>query len=212
MRDIPIFTTPAGVASLTLKEIPYKGAAYVRLQKSSEPELLLKDCVDFCRAAGAEHIYATGHEILKNYPIHTAIWRLSCLKDSLPQTDAAIFPVQDKTLEKWRQIYNERMENVPNAATVTVFDGKEILEKGDGYFIHRGESLLGIGKASGDTIDAVVSVIPGSGEDVLLALCSALPGDRVTVEVASANIRALKLYNRLGFIQTEEIATWYKII
>lgn len=212
MRDIPVFTTSAGVASLTLKEIPYKGSAYVRLQDTGEPELLLQDCIDFCRAAGAEHIYATGHEMLEKYPIHTAIWRLSCLKDSLPQTDAAIFPVQDRTLEKWRQIYNERMKHVPNAATMTVFDGQEMLKKGDGYFIHREQTLLGIGKASGDTIDAVVSVIPGSGEDVLLALCNALSGDRVTVEVASANIRALKLYNRLGFIQTEEIATWYKII
>ena len=212
MRDIPFFTTSAGVASLTLKEIPYKGVAYVRLQDSFEPELLLKDCVEFCRAAGAEHIYATGHVMLEKFPIHTAIWKLSCLKDSLPQTDAAIFPVQDKTLEKWRRIYNERMKDIPNAATLTAFDGQEMLKNGDGYFIHREESLLGIGKASGDTIDAVVSVVPGSGKDVLLALCNALPGERVTVEVASANIRALNLYKRLGFIKTEELARWHKII
>lgn len=212
MRDIPVFTTSAGVASLTLKEIPSKGTAYIRLQDSAEPKSLLKDCVEFCRAAGAERIYATGHSTLEIYPMHTAILQLSCMKDSLPQTDAAIFPVQDKTLEYWRQIYNKRMENVPNAATITIFDGQEMLKKGDGYFIHRKETLLGIGKASGDTVDAVISVIPGSGQDVLLALCNALPGERVTVEVASANAPALNLYKRLGFVQTAEISRWYKII
>lgn len=212
MRDIPVFTTSAGVASLTLKEIPYKGLAYIRLQDSVDPEVLLKDCVAFCRAAGAERIYATGHEILEKYPIHTAIWRLSCLKNSLPKTDAAVFPVQDKTLEQWRQIYNTRMKNIPNAATMSLFDGQEMLKKGDGYFVHRDDTLLGIGKASDDKIEAVISVIPGSGQDVLVALCNALSDDRVTVEVASANTRALDLYMRLGFIQTAEISRWYKII
>lgn len=212
MRDIPFFTTSAGIASLTLKEIPYKGIAYVRLQDSSEPELLLKDCVEFCRAVGAEHIYATGHEFLDKFPFYTAIWTLSCLRDTLPQTNAALFPVQDKTLEKWRKIYNERMKDIPNAATMTALDGQEMLKNGDGYFIHRGKTLLGIGKACGDTIDAVISVVPGSGEDVLLALCNALSGDRVKVEVASANIRALNLYKRLGFIKIEELSRWHKII
>lgn len=212
MRDIPVFTTQAGVASLTLKEIPYKGEAYVRIQDTLEPEKLLKECVQFCRAAGAERIYATGHKMLVNYPLHTAIWQMTCAKENLPQTDAALFPVQEKTLEKWRSIYNERMYDVPNSAAMTFLDGQEMLKKGDGYFVHRGDALLGIGKASGDTVDAVISVIPGSGQDVLLALCNALSGDRVTVEVASANTRAVKLYERLGFLLTAEISKWYKII
>ena len=38
MRNIPVFTTEFGVASLILKEIPYKGTAYVRLQSSLYPE------------------------------------------------------------------------------------------------------------------------------------------------------------------------------
>lgn len=212
MRDIPVFTTATGVASLTLKEIPYKREAYIRIQETQEPDLLLKECVEFCRAAGAERIYATGHEILEKYPLHTAIWRMNRFLEGLPQTDAALFPVQDKTLEQWRGIYNERMMNVPNSATMTILDGQEMLKKGDGYFVHRGEALLGIGKASGETVDAVISVIPGSGEAVLLALCNALSGDRVCVDVASINKRAVNLYRRLGFIQTAELSRWFKII
>lgn len=211
MRDIPVLTTSSGVASLTLKEIPYKGIAYIRLQDTLEPEFLLKECVDFCRMAGAEHVYATGHEILRRYPLHTAVIQMSCARDCLPQTDAALFPVLDNTLQEWMDIYNRTMENVPNSATMTIGDGQDLLKTGDGYFVHRDDVLLGIGKASCNKIDVVVSLIPGSGRDVLLALCNALADDRVTVEVASANTRAIHLYQRLGFIQTAEIARWYKI-
>jgi hypothetical protein len=34
MRDIPMFTTEYGVASLVLKEIPYQAAAYITIQDS----------------------------------------------------------------------------------------------------------------------------------------------------------------------------------
>ena len=44
MRNIPVFTTEFGVASLILKEIPYTGIAYVRLQSSLFPEKLLEEC------------------------------------------------------------------------------------------------------------------------------------------------------------------------
>ena len=36
MRDFPIFTTEFGVSSLILKEIPYRGEAYMRIRDVSE--------------------------------------------------------------------------------------------------------------------------------------------------------------------------------
>ena len=53
MKDIPVFTTENGAASLILGEIPYRGQAYIRIQDSLEPESLLKECVSFCRMCGA---------------------------------------------------------------------------------------------------------------------------------------------------------------
>ena len=73
MRDIPMFTTENGIATLVLREIPTKQTAYIHLQSSQEPERLLSECVDFCRAAGAEKIYATGHACLEKYPLFTTI-------------------------------------------------------------------------------------------------------------------------------------------
>lgn len=212
MRDFPLFATDAGIASLTLREIPYTGSAYIRLQKLSDPEQLLNECVDFCVAAGAEHIYATGHTVTEEYPFHTAILQMSRLREGLPETDAALFPLQKSTLEQWRGIYNEKMCSIPNAATMTLTEAEKLLARGNGYFVHRGQKLLGLGIAAGETVDALVATVPGAGQDVLLALSHALTGGRIIVEVASTNTRAVKLYQRLGFVCTQELSAWYQIV
>ena len=62
MKDFPVFTTENGAASLVLKEIPYKKEAYITLRASQAPQALLEECVSFCRACGAEKIYATRSE------------------------------------------------------------------------------------------------------------------------------------------------------
>lgn len=211
MRDIPVFATENGVASLTLKEIVYKQEAYIRLQDASLPEKLLEECIQFCVVAGAERVFASGHEILNAYPPHTTLIQMQCLRQSLPDTDAALFPVLENTFENWRQIYNDRMRSVPNAATVTMGDAGRIVKEGGAYFVHRGDTLLGIGLITADTVQAVASVVPGAGESVMLALSSALTEDTVTVEVAENNVPAIRLYERLGFVKTHEIARWFRV-
>lgn len=211
MRDFPVFTTENGVASLILKEIPYRGIAYVRIQDSLDPKGLVDDCVSFCKAAGAKQIYATGHDFLENFPLHTTVLRMVCDKSALPDTDAALFPVQSDTVTQWQDHYNRRMKNVDNAAYMSGEDCKQMLVRGDGYFVHRGENLLGIGIAGADKIDAVISVVPGAGKDVLLALSHAVFSETISLEVASTNKRAIRLYESLGFIPVEECSNWYKI-
>lgn len=211
MRDIPVFTTKTGVASLTLKEIPYRAEAYIRIQDTWEPEAFLKECRDFCRAVGAERIYASGHTFLEAYPLYTAIWRMSRLREGFPETDAALFPVQEQTLEQWRALYNEKMRSVPNASYMTMADAQRQNANGNAYFVHRGDILLGIGIAAGDRIDSVIAALPGAGQDVLLALNHALSGEQITLEVASANTRAIHLYERLGFLKTAELSHWYLV-
>lgn len=211
MKDIPIFNTEYGVASLVLKEIPYQETAYIIIRDSLEPEKLLEECVGFCRACGAEKIYATGHTILENRPFLTAIWEMRRDTAGIPDTDAAIWPVQEQTLGQWRQIYNQKVVSVPNGAWMTEADGKQMLQKGDGYFVHRGDELLGIGRASGEMIDWVASVKPGAGRDVVCALSHALTGDVAVLTVASGNNKAVRLYESLGFIRSKEISRWYYV-
>lgn len=211
MKDIPIFNTEYGVASLVLKEIPYQETAYIIIRDSLEPEKLLGECVGFCRACGAEKIYATGHTILENRPSSTAIWEMRRDTAGIPDTDAAIWPVQEQTLGQWRQIYNQKVVSVPNGAWMTEADGKQMLQKGDGYFVHRGDELLGIGRASGEMIDWVASVKPDAGRDVVCALSHALTGGVAVLTVASGNNKAVRLYESLGFIRSKEISRWYYV-
>lgn len=212
MRDFPVFTTQYGVASLVLKEIPYRQCAYVIIRDSLEPEKLLEECVTFCRVCGAETIYATGHEILKQYPFYTAMWEMRCDRKSLRESGAALFPVQEKTLERWRSIYNEKVVKVPNGAWMTGADGKKMLQKGDGYFIHREGVLLGIGRASGGCIDWVASLRTGAGEAVVAALATLLTEETAELTVASTNTKAVALYERLGFAAVKEISRWYRVL
>lgn len=211
MRDFPVFTTENGVASIVLREIPYRGEAYITIRDSLQPGALLAECVDFCKMAGAEKIYATGHALLEEYPLHTTVVKMQQLRVNIPQTNAALFPVTEQTAEQWRSLYNEKMKPVPNASTMTVEDMKKLLARGAGYFVHQEGRLLGIGIAQGEKIEAIAACCPGAGEQVLLALCSALFSEKIVLEVATTNTRAVGLYHRLGFLETEELSRWYEI-
>lgn len=212
MKDIPVFNTEFGVASLFLSEIPYRRRAHIKIQSSLEPGELLAECVEFCRACGAEWIDAAGHEYLEKYPLITALYTMQGQRSAIGETDACLFPVTENTVQQWLDIYNGRMANVPNAAYMDSKDGKELLKTGDGYFIHKDGTLLGIGKAGGDFIDTVIAVKPGAGETVVKALASILTEDTVRLLVAGANERAVRLYERMGFVRVKEVSWWYRVL
>lgn len=211
MQNIPMFTCEYGVASLVLESIPQRGEAFITLQSSLEPEKLLEECRRFCIMCGAERVYATGHEILQGRELHTAVITMTAWKDGIGETDAALFPVQEETAERWRDIYNERMAGVDNAAWISCGKMKKLLKETGVYFVHRNGDLLGIGIVSGDRIDTLAGLRPGVGKQVLQALCHAVSEDTVTLEVASTNERAVRLYERLGFVKTGEKSRWYRV-
>ena len=212
MKDIPMFDTDTGVSSLLLKEVPYKQVAYIRVQ-SVQPGGLsehLKECVSFCRMCGAERVLAQGHAELESYPLHCAVLTMSG-PVSRREPPAMVFPVTEQTVRRWREIYNEKMAPVDNAATMTAFDEKKILAFAGAVFVHADGELLGIGWVSGSEILCVASVVPGAGERVLRALLTLVDGDRAVLEVASTNTRAIRLYERMGFVTVGERSRWYHI-
>lgn len=209
MRDIPVFDTQNGVGSLALREIPYRGEAYITVGAATDADAFLKEAVDFSIAVGAQKVYATGHPAVESYPYYSSVLMLAADREALEQTDALLFPVTEQTAEKWRTLYNEKFLKVPNAATITQRDMHKLMQSC--YFVHRNGQLIGIGKAEADRIGAIAAFVPGAGRDVVLALAHALTEGRVTIEVATANPKARSLYERLGFIAVEERVKWYKI-
>lgn len=213
MRDFPIFTTEYGVVSLLLKEIPYKKTAYIRIREVQEGffDADLAECVAFCRMCGAEAVYAAGHEKLETYPLYTAVVRMGAVARVEQEKVKCLFPVTEKTVSRWRHIYNEKMADVDNTATLESRDEERILSTGGAYFVHDSGKLLGIGWLEGEMLLAVAAVERGAGEAVMHSLLSIREGLSVTLEVASTNDRAIRLYEQLGFIKTAEKDRWYDV-
>lgn len=211
MKDFPVFTTEYGAASLVLKEIPYRETAYIILRDSLEPEKLLEECVSFCRACGAERIYAAGHACLEKYPLYTSVLEMRGEVRVEEEKIENLWPVTQETVSKWRELLNERMKDVDNAATLEQRDEKRILQSGGAYFIHRRGELLGLGWLDGEKLLAIASIQSGAGERVARTLLSVAEDQAVTLEVASTNERAIKLYEKLGFIKVMEISRWYRV-
>lgn len=213
MRNIPVFTTEYGVASLILKEIPYRQLAFVHIQDVQPGQLTkhLAECVGFCRMAGAERVLAKGHEELEQYPLHSIVYKMSMPLEP-KEPEACLWPVTDKTVSRWREIYNQGMGQIDNHATLTSQDEKTILQSGGAYFVHRDGQLLGIGWMEGAEMLALVSIVPGMGETVARTLFTAVNTDRITLEVASGNTRAIRLYVKMGFVKVQEVSRWYQVL
>ena len=213
MRDFPFFDTETGVSSLILKEIPYRQQAYIHIREIHEEGFgpHLKECVSFCRMAGAEQICAAGHPSLEGFAEYTRVIKYAGTAWVDKQMLASLFPVTEQTASRWREIYNEKMRRVDNAATLEKRDEEGLVASGGGYFIHDAGKLLGIGWLEDTKLLAVAAAEPGAGSRVMHSLMSLVEGSAMTIEVASTNKKAIRLYEKLGFLPVEEISRWYDV-
>ncbi len=211
MQNLPLFTTENGVASLVLREIPYTKTAYICIRDTQNARQFIDECAQFCRAAGAENVYATGNAYLEEFPFYTSILQMCARLSHMPQTDAYLQPVTEETVALWLQLYNDKMAKVENAAFKNSQDGNELLRKKSAYFVYKAEQMIGIGIAADNEIGAMASLQQGAGADVLLALCRCLTSDNAMLTVASTNTKALSLYAKLGFVKTKELSKWYTL-
>ncbi len=200
MKNIPIFTGCDGIATLILREIPYRGEAYVLVRSVfTTLDACLRECESFCRAAGADTVYFGGNADFSDYPIHARLIEREMGAQKLPKTTALAIPTADTA--QWMRIYNEKFASVPAAKTCTVAEhAYDILQDGE---------QIGIGQVEGDKILSVAAMKQGSGADCVCALARRCEGETVKLLCAEQNVRAMKLYDRLGFScgATKEI--WY---
>jgi len=213
MRDFPIFTTEYGVSSLILKEIPYRNEAYIRIRDVQEEFFNehLAECISFCRICGAGRIFAEGNEKLAQYPLYTSVYQMRGSACPEKEKMACLFPVTEGTVSRWRSQYNEAMGQVDNAGTLESRDEQQILDSGSAYFVHRSGELLGFFWLEGTKLLAIAAVQKGAGETVMHTMMSLLEGEQITLEVASTNERAIRLYEKLGFVKTAQLSRWYRV-
>ena len=212
MKDFPMFTTDFGVASLTLHEIPYRGEAFILIQDTLQPEELLAECISFCRMCGAEKIYARGHEILERYPLHCIVYEMRGTAHVDESKVESLWPVTEETVTQWRELMNEKMRPVDNSGTLMKKHVQDILGSGGAYFVHHDGELLGAGWLVNHELLLLASCKRGAGERVMHTMMSLIPGQEVKLDVVSTNHRAIRLYEKLGFVRTTALRKWYKVL
>lgn len=211
MKDFPMFTTEFGIASLVLREIPYRGEAFILIQDTLQPDELLAECISFCRICGAEKIYARGHEIVEKYPLHCIVYEMRGRAEVDETKVENLWPVTEETVTQWRELMNEKMRPVDNSGTLEKKGEREILDIGGAYFVHHEGELLGAGWLVDNELRLVASCKAGMGERVCHTLFSLIPGQEVKLDVVSTNTRAIRLYEKLGLIRTSERRRWHRV-
>ena len=211
MKNIPLFTTQSGIASLILEQIPFNKTAYIRIQSSMDLEIFLQECVVFCRAVGAEKIYAAGEGLTEKDGPCASVIRMVRERTGIPEGTLNLIPLNREHLEIFRSIYNRTMCKIPNASGMSVQDIEGIYEDGSGYLVYQFEEMVGIGIANGEWIHTIISLKKGMGEAIMRTLISALAGVWVRVELIDSNLPAKTLYERMGFSVYETVSKWHRI-
>lgn len=211
MRNIPVFTTDNGIASLFLKRIPFTKEAFVQIRDSQSCAALIKECIDVCRMAGAEKVYATGHAELTHYPLICEVSAYTVAKNLLPTTEAVALATVPEHSAWWRQVYNEKMMPVFGAAPLSQTEVDKMICDKQAFCVYKECAVIGIGVAYDGQIHGIASIVPGAGRDGVLALAGCLGSPEVSLRVASTNLKACRLYEALGFQKAALEAAWYQI-
>ena len=123
-----------------------------------------------------------------------------------------LWPVTEDTVGKWRSLMNERMAGIDHAVTLEKTSEQEILTSGGAYFVHRDGEALGAFWLREDEISLIASLMPGAGQRVLHTLFSLVPNRTLRLQVVSTNAKAIRFYEKMGFLMTGEAHRWYRVL
>jgi len=215
MKDIPIFTGAHGVATLILSQIPWSGCGYVMVRSVWDDEKsFLEECLSFCRACGAERVYASWEMAELPAPHGYDMVQMEMKKSDLPQGE--ILTLEDLTEENsevFIDIYNTCFLPIPNAASYGKKDIGRLLGEETAYLVKQDGKYAAIAEISKEGLEAV-AVLPqyrGLGYDLCRTVLHKVPSMTLKLKTVSTNERALALYRRLGFGNEQIVSRWWKL-
>ena len=200
MKDIPLFTGSHGMATLILREIPYRGEAYVHLRTVFDSqEALIRECASFCRMVGAARTYVSGKGDFTGYPVYAKLIERTILCRALPKTTATA--VSTDEADTWLRLYREKFKPVPAANSCPEPSGL--------YFIEQDGQRIGIGQIEGSKLLSVAALQKGKGAECVCAMAALCMGESLTLLCAEENLPAMRLYDKLGFSRGNVQEVWY---
>lgn len=216
MKDIPMFNGTHGMASLVFREIAVTGRAYavIRSVWNGKTTAFLQECLDFCRAVGAETVYAAyGTEEL---PAEHGwdMLRMEVEKDRLPQGN----PVELEALcpengAAFLEIYNRCFRELPGSSVYGQKDLQRLYDTDCAFLAKTDGNYAAVAEISEIGLESI-GVLPefrGLGYDLALTVLPMVPRKVISLKVASTNEKALALYDRLGFQTVEITERWWRL-
>lgn len=214
MKNIPVFTSPYGIATLILREIPWSGSAYVLVRSvwNGQAAALLEECRGFCRAVGAESVFAAyDAEELPAEPAYDMI-RMARPKAGLPEPGKLeLAPLDRENSAAYLEIYNRCFITVPSAASYDQNSLEPLYGEDLAWLAKVNGQYAGVAEISKEGLEGI-AVLPeyrGLGHDLALAVLQMVPSPVLRLKVASTNTRAIALYQRLGFIPECVEKRWF---
>lgn len=214
MKDIPVFTGAHGVATLVLRQIPWSGCGYVLVRSVwDDAAAFLEECRGFCRACGAEQVYASWED--KELPAPHG-YDMICMereKEGLPPATLVCEPLTQALGEEYTTVYNTCFRDVPNAVAFTKEDLARVLREETAIIVRRDGVVAGLAEVSTKGLEAI-AVLPqykGLGYELALTALQMVPSKTIALKATSTNHRAIRLYERLGFKPTAVLSRWWKL-
>jgi len=217
MKNIPIFTSSYGVATLILREIPWSGSAYVLVWSvwNGQTAALLEECRGFCRAVGAKAVFAAyeAEELPAGHAYDMIT--MTCPKSALPRP---LQPVEPEPLTRenaaaYLEIYNRCFVEVPGAASYDAASLEPLYGQDLAWLVKRDGCWAGVAEISKQGLEgiAVLPAYRGLGYELALAVLPMVPSVTLKLKVASTNRRAIRLYERLGFTPERVEKRWWRL-
>ena len=217
MKNIPMFTGQHGMATLVFRELSYSGCAYVLVRAvwNGETAAFLEECRSFCRAVGAEKIYASWEE--NALPANHAYDVLGLCREksglSLPRREVELEELRPANGADYLQIYNTCFRPVSGAASYDKQDLQRLYGQDCAFLAKIDGEYAAVAEISKEGLESI-AVMPqysGLGYDLSLTVLPMVPSLTLRLKVASTNRRALELYQRLGFEQENIRSRWYEL-
>ena len=220
MKDIPLFTTAGGLASLTLSQIPKSGNAWGQIHQYLPDNLnfMIYDICSFLLDCGAKRIFIN----VENSKIAGAVSAYQTItmkyeqSNEIPLSCSAsrihIIKASPITAATWHNIYRRCFSNVLHNRPLTLQEVETRSQTGFLYIAIFNGIPIGCGEIGGGEL-RVAAILPefqqkGFGSEFIRQLIEMSEATTLLLETTSENSAALRLYQSMNFREVHR-EHWY---